>query len=188
MQYYGLRRNKHCKSNKMYEIDHKDQVVELKEIPQSSTGAPTPIILAGEHDVLLTYYLENTPKNWDGTSVRAIDTHVEGEPVAVVQFTHCTAHMFGPPNDETFSGHPLSNRGLCPYGVFEVKQSSWIRKLERMNAVHPYHDKERFMKNKRHFVFAFHDSTFECIAADFTIEVATGSVSGMIPRMLERLL
>lgn len=169
----------------MYEVDDKDQVIELKDVPQSSVGAPNPIVLAGEHDVLLTYYLEDTPGDWDGTSVRIVGTDTEGEPVAIVKFKHCTAHMFGPPNDEAFSGHPLAERGLGPYGVFEIKDSSWVRKLESMNTVHPYHNKLRFMENKKHFIFSFHDTTFECVAEGFTIEVSSGSLKSMVPRMLE---
>lgn len=169
----------------MHEVDDKDRVIELEGVPQSSVGAPIPIVLAGEHDVLLTYHLQDTPVGWDGTSARIVGIDTEGEPVAVVKFNHCTAHMFGPPNDEAFSGHPLAERGLGPYGVFEIKNSSWVRKLERMNAVHPYHDRSRFMENNSHFIFSFHDTTFECIAEGFTVEVYTGSVKSMLPRMLE---
>ena len=154
-------------------------------MPQSSVGAPNPVILAGEHDVFLTYYLEDTPEDWDGTSVRIVGTDTKGEPVVIVQFKHCAAHFFGPPNDEAFSGHPLAQRGLRPYGVFEIKNSSWIRKLEKMNAVHPYHETHRFMENKKHFVFSFHDTTFECVAEGFTTKVSAGSVKSMVPHMLK---
>jgi hypothetical protein len=171
----------------MYEVDRKDQVIELKTAPQSSVGAPIPIVLAGEHDVLLTYYIQETPGEWDGTTVRMVGTDTEGEAVAVVKFKACIAHMFGPPNDEAFAGHPLADRGLKPYGVFEITESSWIRKLERMNAVHPYHDKRRFMENRKHFIFAFHDTTFECVAEGFSVEVMNGSVRSMVPHMLESL-
>ncbi len=169
----------------MYEVDSKDRVIELTNVPQSSVGAPIPIVLAGESAVLLTYYLEETPNGWDGTTVRIVGPESNGEPAALVKIERCYAHMFGPPNDEAFDGHPLSERGLSPYGVFEVENSSWLRKLERMNAVHPSHDRERFLKNKKHFIFAFHDSTFECIAEGFQIEIHRGSVKSMIPRMLE---
>lgn len=103
------------------------------------------------------------------------------EPVALVEFTHAMAHMFGPPNDEAFSGHPLASRGVGPYSVHEVHHSSWIRRLERMNAVHPYHRPERFA-HYRHFIFAFHDTTFECIAETFSITVHTGSVAEVLGR------
>lgn len=43
------------------------------------------------------------------------------------------------------------------------------------------------MEDKRHFVFSFHDSTFECIADGFEIEVTNGSVKSMVPRMLESI-
>ncbi len=171
----------------MYEVDEKDTVIELQDVPQSSVGAPIPMVLAGEHDVLLTYYLQNTPEGWDGTWVRMVGSDSEGEPAAVVKFERCTAHLFGPPNDEAFHGHPLYERGLRPYGAYEVRDSSWLRKLERMNAVHPSHDKQRFMAGRRHLVFAFHDSTFECIASGYAIEVHTGSVKSMVPRMLESI-
>jgi hypothetical protein len=171
----------------MYEVDDQDQVIELEDVPQSSVGAPNPVVLASEHDVQLTYYLENAPEGWDGTTVKIVGTDTEGEPVAIVKFQRCSAHMFGPPNDEAFSGHPLVERGLHPYGAFEIGNSSWIRQLERMNAVHPYHDKHRFMAEKKHFVFAFHDSTFECIAEGFEVAVFTGSVKSMVPRMLRSI-
>jgi len=74
--------------------------------------------------------------------------------------------MFGPPNDEGLHGHPLAERGLEPYGVFVVSPSSWLRALVRMNAVHPRHRDEHF-DGLCHFVFTFHDSTFECIARGF---------------------
>lgn len=171
----------------MYEVDRKDKVVRLKNVPQSSIGAPIPIVLAGEHDVLLAYYLQNTPEGWDGTSVKIVGLDSEDESVAIVTFENCYAHMFGPPNDEVFSGHPLSNRGLEPYSAYEVRKSSWIRKLERMNSVHEYHDKRQFMKYKKHFVFSFHDTTFECVAETFKFEISNGSVRSMVPRMLESI-
>jgi hypothetical protein len=170
----------------MYEVDGKDVVVELEEVPQPSVGAPIPIVLAGEHDVLLTYYLD-TSSEWDGETIRSVGPNTEGEPVLIVKFAACTAHMFGAPNDEAFTGHPLADRGLRPYAIFEVKNLSWIRKLERMNSVHPYHDKKLFLEKRRHFVFAFHDTTFECVAHGFTFNVKTGSVRSMVPLMLEAL-
>ena len=44
----------------------------------------------------------------------------------------------------------------------EIRESSWIRRLERMNAVHPYHKPEHFV-DYRHFVFAFHDRTLKVL-------------------------
>jgi hypothetical protein len=130
----------------MYTIDEQDRVVELDDIPQHETGAPLPHILAsGDH--LMLWYVVGPHAN----------------EIAVIRFVHSRAHYLGSPNDEALNGHPLYSRGLRFYGVYEVTGSSWIRSLERMNRVHSRHDPRRFDKY-RHFVFTFHDDTFECVA------------------------
>lgn len=138
----------------MYEIDDQDTVIERKDIPQSCVGAPMPVMIANERKVLIAYYLQNRPENWDGKKVKIMNKDTEGEPIAMVAFKLCYSHMFGLPNDEAFSGHPLSERGLEPYGVFEIQPSSWLRKLETMNSVHYCHSKKHFMAGKKHYVFA----------------------------------
>ncbi|HEX6808463.1 MAG TPA: hypothetical protein VF118_10775 [Gemmatimonadaceae bacterium] len=39
----------------------------------------------------------------------------------------------------------------------------------------------------RHFVFAFHDSTFECVAEDFQVEVRGGSLASAVVELTSRL-
>lgn len=172
----------------MYEVDERDRVVELAGVPQSCTGAPLPLVLADEHALLLAYLANVPDPNWDGSYVHVVGPETEGRTVAVVEFEFATAHLFGPPNDEAFGGHPLARRGLCPYGAFEVVDSSWIRKQERMNAIHPRHDRALFLENRRHFVFTFHDSTFECIARDYAIEVRRGTLSNGLDWMRDRMV
>jgi hypothetical protein len=130
----------------MYTIDEQDKVVSLDAVPRHSPGAPMPLVLASDIGVVL-----------------AFETAPRGEEVVILKFVRPRAHYFGPPNDEALTGHPLARRGLKPYGVFEVIGSSWIRSLERMNQVHTQHDRSRF-ERLRHFVFTFHDDTFECVA------------------------
>lgn len=172
----------------MYEIDQNDRVEELTEIPQSSIGAPIPVVLASEHKVAVAYYCENREEGWDGVSIKMINPFSSREPIAIVVFDRCTSHYFGPPNDEAFSGHPLAEIGLEPYGSFEVIESSWIRKLEQMNSVHPYHNKVDFMHGKRHFILTFHDSIFECVAKGFDIHTGHGSIERIIPKMAKLVL
>lgn len=136
---------------------------------------------------MFAYYLQETPPNRDGNYPHMVDAWGSHEPIAIVQFDRCIAHVFGPPNDEAFSGHPLAQRGLTPYAVFEVSESSWIRTLERMNSVHPSHNSAQFFTGKRHLVFTFHDSTFECVCAGFRIHLARGSLRSVVPKMVELL-
>jgi hypothetical protein len=170
----------------MYQVDEKDKVIELKDVPQSSVGAPLPIVLSSEYKTLLAYLLEDMTENWDGTTIRIVDFETRDEQIAIIEFNSCGDLMFGSPNDEAFEGHPLESRGLHPYGVFEIENSSWLRQLERMNSVHERHNPENYAKYK-HFVFAFHDSTFECIAISFEISIHEGSLESILPEMQKRL-
>lgn len=94
--------------------------------------------------------------------------------------------MFGSPNDEAFAGHPLAGRGLHPYGAFEIENSSWVRQLEQMNFVHPLHCGGSLGLLK-HFVWTFHDSTFECVAKNFAVSKHAGSLESLLPEMQRRL-
>ncbi len=136
----------------MYDVDSSDEVVPLTTLPQCDPGAPLPCVAAAEHVLRVAYITLG-----DGSDADAIVT---------VSFERPYAHMFGPPNDEAFHGHPLADRGLTPYGVFRIDHSSWLRRLERMNSVHPQHDPDAF-EQLHHFVLSFHDSTFECVAHAF---------------------
>ena len=170
----------------MYEVDGRDRVVELRDVPQSSVGAPLPFIMSSEYRLVLAYLVENPPEHWDGSSVRVVGPTTSGETIALVTFEGSAALMFGGPNDEAFSGHPLAGRGLHPYAAFRIEDSSWIRRLERMNAVHPYHKAERFWE-LQHLVFAFHDSTLECVCRSYQSKVLQGSIEAVVPEM-KRLL
>ncbi len=170
----------------MYQVDERDTVVELKTAPQSDIGAPLPLVIADDYRLILEYLVSEPDPNWDGTYVNVVSPDTDGT-VAIVRFRHPYAHFFGPPNDEAFSGHPLASRGLEPYGVFKIQHSSWIRQLEQMNAVHPYHDRNRFMASKHHFVFAFHDSTFECVADGFDVSAHQGSILSSVERVVAML-
>jgi hypothetical protein len=169
----------------MYEVDERDRVVEMKDVPQSSVGAPIPYVLADEFRVILAYYVQER-EFWREAAGRAVGPESLEEQVALVRFDLCHVHMFGPPNDEAFHGHPLAKRGLHPYGAFRIEESSWVRALERMNSVHSRHRPERFWK-LQHLVFAFHDSTFECVCDGFDVRITRGSVVGAIPEMIRLL-
>lgn len=162
-----------------------DSVVELHDAPEPEIGAPLPTLICDEGHLLLAYLTPVRVPAWDGTNPTMVSPESKGL-VACVRFTWPLAHMFGPPNDEAFSGHPLAERGLHPYAVFEVQNSSWIRNLERMNSVHPSHNRAIF-EGRRHLVFAFHDSTFECIADGFEVEVLRGSMRSTLSHMARLL-
>jgi hypothetical protein len=150
----------------MYPIDDRDKIVAFGEVPQPSPGAPVPLIVADDVGLLLLY--EVAP---------------DGAELVVLKFTRACAHSFGLPNDEALAGHPLAKRGLRPYSIFEVIDSSWVRALERMNRVHPLHCADRF-RRLRHLVFTFHDNTFECVAEDVIVASRQPNGSGAVASFL----
>ena len=165
----------------MYSIDKysKDAVRELKDIPQSSVGAPCPMIVADEFKVFVGFYLQDTPTGWNGTTVRVIDPSSADMPIGIVIFKDFVAYCHGMPNDEAFSGHPLYTKGLRPYGAFEVEQSSWIAQLREMNRVHYAHKDAHYAKY-RHFVLAFHDTTFEAVAESYEVQTLRGVLTAVM--------
>ncbi len=167
----------------MYRVDGDDQVIPLESVPLPDTGTPCPLVVAVESTVYLAYRVSVREENWVSLPYLS-GSDSSGLAITIIRFHKATAHMFGPPNDEAFSGHPLYGRGFMPYCVSEVEHSSWISTLERMNAVHPHHSSE-FYKDDRHFVFAFHDSTFECIARCFEILRYRGTLQSALTRMAE---
>lgn len=134
--------------------------MELRELdlPTMETGAPMPQILAEEGRLVLGYFLNEG---------------VEDEACAIFKADHYRAFKFGPPNDEALSGHPYYDKGLGYYGVYEVLHSDWIAELEVANRVHSRHLPDLFLAD-RHFVFTFHDTTFELIAHDVHYTLGRG--------------
>ena len=162
-----------------------DQLRELDSLPRPDAGAPLPSIVTDDSHLLLAYIVASPKPNWNGVP-QGVTTDSADEQIAIVRFQTPRSHSFGAPNDETLHGHRLSQRGLKHYAWFEVLSSSWIQELERMNSVHPRHRPEVF-RAYHHYVATFHDSTFECVAHGFDVEILRGSVRSARERMLQLL-
>ena len=119
-----------------------------------------PVLVQSERECYLIY--------WDRENVRRS-----------LKFTRCSITKFGYPNDEGRWGHRLYSKGLRSYGVFEVIESEWLVELRKSNAK-AFPD-FKAVEGGRHFIFSFHDSTFECIALDF-------SAVGEFPKVDSELL
>jgi hypothetical protein len=147
-----------------------------------------PVVVADEHTVLLAYRARPKPTPDEVAAIKMpliVEADSDG-PIAAVSFKRAYASFFGPPNDEAFAAHPLSSRGLEPYGAFEIERSSWIREAERRNRVHPDHRAESF-DALRHFAFTFHDSVFEALAVELDVHVMDGSIAAALRAMAARL-
>lgn len=151
-------------------------------------GAPLPHLIASDNQAFLTFYIHEPDSEWDGTYVTVKSPGEDAmELLALVQFQTCRSAKMGVPNDEVHEGHPLFGRGLEPYTAQVVENSPWPAELEAINKVHSNYRPERWRKLK-HYVFWFHDTTFECVAESFTVEVFRESMATLLGRVCNRLL
>ena len=120
--------------------------------PEIMVGAPCPVVFADEHVVYLSYY------------------DVEGD-VALVRFEHCFEFKMGMPGEDQISKSPYSGLGLVNFEVHTVVNSPWLDELESR-----YKVISSFSRNEReyfHYIFAFHDRTFECVSSGYFVQKHT---------------
>jgi hypothetical protein len=154
---------------------------------QWDTGAPSPHVIANEYKTFLIFLLNVPDPNWDGTYVTVKDPGAnQAESLALVDFEHCSSFKLGSPNDEVFSGHPLHGKGMEGYRAQEVVNSRWLQELENINKVHPHYNPNSWL-GRHHYVLWFHDSTFECIARSYKVEVFNESFPELVARANKRL-
>jgi hypothetical protein len=151
-------------------------------------GAPLPQLLQNDYRCFLTFYVREDDPAWDGTYVTVKDPGSgEEESLALVEFAGCLSARLGAPNDEVFAGHPLNGKGLDSYTAQEVVNSRWLAELEAINSVHRCYNPARW-RGLHHFIFWFHDSTFECIAESFKVELYQESMAELLARVCDRLV
>jgi len=120
-------------------------------VPEAAVSEPR--FFQTERASLLTFSAVREKANW----------RREDAGYGLVEIVHCCTSSFGGPGDEDIEKDPLYAKGLHAYGVFEIVNSRWKRLLSEHGGLYfpgtpgP---------GQRHFVFTFHDSTFQCIASD----------------------
>ena len=125
--------------------------------------------------------------NWDGIPKVRFANSPSVEKLALVEFIDCSVANLGPPNDEVFDGHPLWGKGFEGYGAMAVENSRWIKEFERINSVHRSYKPGGWQESK-HYILAFHDTTFECVARGFKVETYEISLSDLLSQVSQRLI
>lgn len=154
---------------------------------QWDSGAPLPHLIRNDHQTFLAFLVRVHDPKWDGTYATVKSpADTTAEPLALVEFQRCVSAKLGDPNDEVLFGHPLAEKGLEAYTAQIVINSPWLAELERINSVHDGYRPE-FWRSLKHYVFWFHDSTFECVAESFSVEVFHETFSALLARICSRL-
>ena len=151
-------------------------------------GAPLPFLLCNDYRAFLTFYVREPDPNWDGTYVKVVDpASTEAVSLCLVTFKNCASAKLGHPNDEAQHGHPLAGRGLRGYTAQIVKNSPWLKEVAKTNSVHPG-DRPEMWTSLNHYVFWFHDSTFECLAKSYEVEVSSETMPELLRRVQDKIL
>jgi hypothetical protein len=131
-----------------------DHVVLLDSVPRPAADAAEPFIVASDRRVILAYPIAES----DFERFGPFDS--DDDPFCTVLFSDAVFHRLGPPGDLDLEIHPLASQGLSGYSVHEVMNSSLAAEISAV-ASHG--------SAQRHFVITFQDSTFECVASDYTV-------------------
>jgi hypothetical protein len=131
-----------------------EQVLLLDSVPHPAADAAEPFIVASDRRVILAYPIAES----DFERFGPFDP--DDDPFCAVLFPDTVFHRLGPPGDGDLEIHPLASQGLAAFAAQEVINSSLVDELSAVSLPE---------LAKRHFVITFLESTFECIASDYTL-------------------
>ncbi|MFM0339000.1 hypothetical protein [Paraburkholderia fungorum] len=135
-------------------LQQEDQVVLLDAVPHPAVDAAEPFIVASDRRVILSYPIAEC----DFERFGPFDP--DDDPFCAVLFPDAVFHRLGPPGGDDLDIHPLALQGLNAYSVHEVINSSLAAEISGFVSSVPA---------QRHFIITFQDSTFECVASDYTV-------------------
>ncbi|MBG6130326.1 hypothetical protein IWQ47_001591 [Aquimarina sp. EL_43] len=170
-------------------VSKNEEYADVIDFPVAwDVGAPLPHVFLNDHKAYLLFYVKSVDPNWDGTYTTIVDTASDKvTSLALVEFEHCTSAKLGSPNDEVFEGHPLYGKGLEFYAPLQIINSNWIKEIKKINSIHTNHNADNW-KSAKHFFFGFHDSTFECIADSFKVELHQTSFKSLMRIVCQKLV
>ena len=157
-----------------------NEIVDL-ELPVTPEAAISgPVLVQTDYLTVLTFNAmreTDRPTDWGGY-------YKESAGTAIIEFRGLSVTRFGYPNDEVWSKVPRTKD--LSYGGYEVLNSSWLEELRQLNRV-AFPDINLFA-GSRHFLFLFHDSSFECLASDFELQVSEEPYENIFARIQKRVL
>src|SRR6267142_3427868 len=157
-----------------------DQIVELDLGIRPEAAVSGAVLVHTEQSTFLTF---NAMRPTDRIGPHG-GPYMEDAGTAVVEFKRCLLTRFGYPNDE--ARWAIARFKDVSYGVYEVRNSSWIKEVVQMNRYAFPNTKDDYVS--KHFLFAFHDDTFECLADDLSLEVVNEPYDVVFDRIRRRVV
>lgn len=146
-------------------------------------GAPMPHVFANENQVFLIFLVADS-------------LMTPTEPVsltyAVVEFLRPVAHRLGSPAEDEQFGHYLYGRGQEIYRAQIVENSLWLREMidmwKKAKSEDGDSDQKHWHQHIKHYIFWFHDSTFECLAHGYEVRTYHDTIDAVVEKIIKRFL
>ena len=145
------------------------KLIKIEGLFQADPGAPCPLLISDDNNLRLIFYAAENP------DLPTEDQIFPNEPIVELIFKRCSYHSFSPPNDGAISGHPYADLGLYSHNFYELTESDLIAKLKTYNRHHTY-DNPNVWDKYHHYLLAFKEQLFECIAYDFEVRKSIGNI------------
>jgi len=148
-----------------------------------------PHVISNGVQTYLVFLVQGSPIDWDACGQEMLsdpDFKLDPEQYCIVTVRGHN-FRFGSPNDEVWHGHYLHDRGMEGYTAQVVVNSPWLAEVRAINSVHSRYDPASWEAMK-HFIFWFHDDTFECLAESLQFEVSTEELRDVIAGLKIRLV
>jgi hypothetical protein len=149
-------------------------------------GVPAPHLLHNDDKTFLLYFLSKKYKIPNERGIEIVNIKTVKRKIAIVEFRRCVSAKIGSPNDEVLEGHPLYGKGLKYHAAAMVKNSAWIKEIESINNLHNQYN-PAYSLDLNHYLIPFKDSTFECIATSFEVNVVEGTMKNALMDCCKRL-
>ncbi len=140
-------------------------------------GAPCPMVVSGEHHLIVAYYLQQPVLDFDGTNPRMVSEHSDGLKSAAINFLGVIDYRSGRPNVDDAIRLKEFFPIFQPWSMYVTNMHNWASSLLDGS---DSKIKQLDWPELNHYVLSFHDSMIEVLAGGYRIEVADCSVGAMI--------
>lgn len=161
------------------------KLVEIKNLFTIDYGAPSPLIIANDDELYLTFYIAN--EGYQHLDIPHQRSESNDIGICILKFKSYLKYTFGAPSNETIGGHPYYKLGMRSASFYELEGSDLVKQLQNIANVHPYYKPERWSLYK-HYIVTFHDNMFECVAQEFVMELQNKTLNSQATVILEAIL
>lgn len=156
----------------MYKLTDNELVTISKEIPSPGTAGEQ-VFISNSNYAVLGFQISLSQQDWTPSN-RKFDLGGSGESFAILNILSPTYNIWTPYCQEGLGRHPLTQKGLNHFDVFEIENSIF--------------SEEGAYFERKHYVFQFEDSTLDLVCKHIEVFLYKGSIEKMEKKVTEMYL